>query len=417
MSMSPTTPTRSAFSFVAVFIAVVVGVIAFAAFMVLIAFADDLRRPDDGGEHALSKSAVGYAALAQLLQDTGHQVRVSRGPLHELAGSPEFAILTPPVTRPLTYEDFDGVWGWNLIVLPKWNTRPDTEKPGWVHANGLLYINVVERILDDITDGVDIVRAQDISPTTLVDDATGAQTAIGPIRNLQTIAGPDIVPIVTDPAGNIVLGSIGDEEDDEIIAYVLADPDLLNTQGLASLATARTGVKMIDFIVEESTPIVFDMTLHGVERTRNILQLLLMPPFVAGVLCLVFAGVLVGITAFAGNLRTRSGREIPLGHSTLVDSSARLISIAGRSNSIGARYVAMIRRQAARIVGAPANASEMQQTAILDSIGRARAGNTEPNFSQLSSDVVKASNTTAMMRAIGRLYTWKQELGRERKRR
>jgi hypothetical protein len=201
------------------------------------------------------------------------------------------------------------------------------------------------------------------------------------------------------------------------MTYVLADPDLLNTQGLASLATARTGIGMFDWLTDGSTPIVFDMTLHGVERTRNILQLLLMPPFVAGVLCLVFAGLLIGITAFAGNLRTRSGREIPLGHSTLVDSSARLISLAGRSNSIGMRYVAMIRRQSARIVGAPAGASEAQQAAILDNMGRARAGAAEPTFSQLSSDVAKAKNPPALLRAINRLYTWKQELGRERKRR
>ncbi len=409
---------RGAFSIIVVLVAVVVGVVAFAAFMVLIAFADDLRRPDDSGEHALSKSAVGFAGLAQLLQDTDHQVRISRGPLHELAGSPEFAILTPPVTRPLSYEDFEGVWGWNLIVLPKWNTSPDFSRPEWVHSNGLLYLNVVERILGDVSEDIKVSRGDGNSPFALVDDATGETMPIGPIRNLQTISGDGIFPIITDPAGNIVLGSFGDpEDDDDIMGYVLSDPDLLNTQGLASLATARAGVGMIDSLMEESTPIVFDMTLHGVERTRNILQLLLMPPFVAGVLCLVFAALLIGITAFAGNLRTRSDRDIPLGHSTLVDSSARLISIAGRSSSIGARYVAMIRRQSARIVGAPANASEAQQTAILDSIGRARTNSGEPTFSQLSSDVAKATNPTAMMRAISRLYTWKQELGRERKRR
>lgn len=410
--------SRGAFSVLVVLAAVVVGVVAFAAFMVLIAFADDLRRPDDGGEHALSKSAVGFAGLVQLLQDTGHQVRVSRGPLHELAGSPEFAILTPPVTRPLTYDDFDGVWGWNLVVLPKWNTSPDFSRPEWVHSNGLLYTEVVERLLSDVADGIKTSRDNSSGPRVLVDDATGDTLPIGPIRSLQTISGDGIYPIITDPAGNIVLGSLGDLDDgDDIMGYVLADPDLLNTQGLASLATARTGIGMVDDIVEDSTPIVFDMTLHGVERTRNILQLLLMPPFVAGVLCLVFAALLIGITAFAGNLRTRSVRDIPLGHATLVDSSARLISIAGRSSSIGARYVAMIRRQSARIVGAPTNASEAQQIAILDSIGRARPGSTEPTFSQLSSDVAKASNPTAMMRAISRLYKWKQELGRERKRR
>jgi len=408
---------RGAFSIVVVLAAVIVGVVAFAAFMVLIAFADDLREPDDSGEHALSKSAVGFAGIIELLKDTGRQVRISRGSLDELTASPEFAILTPPTTRPLTYDDFNGVWGWNLVVLPKWSTRRDADNPEWVHANGLLYAQVVERMLDDLASDVTIKRAPDISPATLVYDDSGGTVPIGPVRALQTISAQGLTPIITDPDGNIVLGSLGDPEEDEVMTYVLADPDLLNTQGISSLATARAGVGLIEYLVEEKTPIIFDMTLHGVERTRNILQLLLTPPFVAGVLCLVFAALLIGITAFAGNLRQKSGREIPLGHSTLVDSSARLISIAGRSSSIGARYVAMIRRQAARIVGAPAGASETQQIAVLDSIGRARAQAGEPTFSQLSSDVAKANNPAAMLRAIHRLYTWKQELGRERKRR
>ncbi len=40
---------RGAFSIVVVLAAVIVGVVAFAAFMVLIAFSDDLREPDDSG--------------------------------------------------------------------------------------------------------------------------------------------------------------------------------------------------------------------------------------------------------------------------------------------------------------------------------------------------------------------------------
>src|SRR5215813_10089286 len=73
----------------------VVGVLSFAAFIVLSAFADDLRKPEDGGPHAESKSAIGYEALVSLLQGEGMRVRVSRGGLRELKGYNQLAILTP----------------------------------------------------------------------------------------------------------------------------------------------------------------------------------------------------------------------------------------------------------------------------------------------------------------------------------
>lgn len=82
---------------------------------------------------------------------------------------------------------------------------------------------------------------------------------------------------------------------------------------------------------------------------------------------------------------------------------------------MGERYVAMIRRQAAHAVGVPAGASETQQAAMLDTISRGSID--EPRFSELASDVSKASKLTVMLKAMNRLYKWKQELGRERRRR
>lgn len=408
---------RGTFSIAVVLVAVIVGVVSFAAFMVLIAFADDLRRPEDGGEHALSKSAVGFAGLVTLLQDSGHQVRINRGPLGEIGEANEFVVLTPPAWHELKYDDFYSMWGQSLIILPKWDTRQSDENPEWVHNQGLLGATMIESILHDLADNVEIKRSVTSSSETLIHVDEKTQIPLGPIKGLQTISGSGINPILTDSAGNIVLGSIADYDDESVVAYVLADPDLLNTHGLASLDTARAGMKAMEIVAPEKMPIAFDMTLHGMERTRNILQLLFTPPFLAGVLCLVFAGILVAITAFAGNLRSRGAREIPLGKTTLVDNSARLISLAGRSGSIGDRYAAMIRRQAARTVGAPAGASEAQQTAILDSMHRGRGDIGDPTFSELSADIAKAAKSTAMLRAINRLYRWKQELGRERRRR
>ena len=406
---------KGAFSLMVVLVAVVVGIISFAAFIVLIAFADDLRQPEDGGEHALSKSAVGFAGLVTLLQENGRQVRISRSPLEQTVAENEFVMLTPPPGHELVSEDFYSIWGSNLIILPKWNTRAKSDNPEWVDNEGLLATYSVASIIHNLVDDVTVTRTQTTGPVDLVDVDSEEHIQLGVIDTLQTISGDALEPILTDAEGRIVVASIYSAEDEESFAYVISDPDLLNTHGLASIRNARGSVAILDLLVIPETPIAFDVTLHGIQRTRNILQLLFTPPFLAGILCLVFAGILLSIASFAGNLRGHRAREIPLGKSTLVDNSAQLISLAGRSMRMGERYVAMIRRQAAHAVGVPAGASESQQTAMLDTINRGSAG--DPRFSELAGDVSRASKLKVMLKAMNRLYQWKQELGRERRRR
>lgn len=407
---------RGAFSLVVVLVAVVTGVVSFAAFLVLLAFADDLRRPQDGGEHALSKSAVGFAGLMSVLQDTGRQVRVNRGPLEHLNTYNELVILTPPARYEFEYDDYNAIAGQVLIILPKWETGQDRKNPEWVTNRGLLRPEAVLSSLGMFEPEAVIDRAGTSIPS-LIDADTGDVIELGSIDALQTIEGPNIIPILTDTAGNTVFGEIVEADEEYTLGFVLSDPDLLNNHGLASVANLRAGLRAFDIIQYDTQPIVFDMTLHGVQRSRNILQLLFTPPFLSGVLCLVFAGVLIAITAFAGNLRAGGTRDIPLGKTTLVDNSARLIALAGRSKPMAQRYVALIRKQAARILGAPAGAGETDQVAILDATARNKQQAGGKRFSDLTRDVTQASNVSATLRALNRLYVWKQELGRERKRR
>src|SRR3546814_21035479 len=49
----------------------VIGVIGFVGALVLGAYAPDPRQADNGGEHALSRSAVGFAGLVPLASATG----------------------------------------------------------------------------------------------------------------------------------------------------------------------------------------------------------------------------------------------------------------------------------------------------------------------------------------------------------
>lgn len=396
---------------------VVVGIVSFAAFIVLSAFADDLRAPEESGEHAASKSAIGFAGIVQLLQQEGRTVRMSRGSLNQ-GYHDELAVMTPPL---------DGVVDWDriydapldvLIVLPKWRTFPDPAKPQWVMENGVAPASRVEKTLEQIDETVKIVRFAGVKDVPLsMGDRPGASLQSGRIQSLQVIEGDSILPIVQDVEGRTVLGrfNFSEEEDLGYDIFILAEPDLLNTQGIASLTTARVGMRVFEIVAPDKMGVAFDMTLHGLERSRNFLRLIFVPPFLPAVLCLAFAAGLMAVNALAGNVKTRQGREIALGKATLVENTALLVSVAGRDQRMGRRYAAMMRQLAATAAGAPHGATEKQQAAMLDAV--ALNMKSETSFSQLAQETAEASTPSALLRAVNRLYRWRQEIGREHRRR
>ncbi len=409
--------TSGPFSIMAVLAMIVVGIVTFSAFLVLLAFADDLRNSNDGREHALSQSAVGFAGIASLMSDRGHAIRISRGALEEASDDGAFVVLSPPVGHALTWQTVNAVYADNLIVLPKWQTRPQDDNPLWVDKIGLVPPEIIAATIAELASDIEVTRASGTATTDLLDVEMETKLPVGPIDRLQTISGEYLDAIVTDPAGNIILGAIWDEDTDDVAAYVLSDPDLLNTHGLSSPITARTSVTILEKFTYEGSPIAFDVTLHGLSRSRNMLQLAFTPPFLPAVLCLVFAGALIAVVALAGNPRTPDGRSIPFGKRTLVDNTAKLVAQAGRNAGVAERYVAMIRRQAIRALGLSTTATEAQQAATLDALHRAERQPGVSRYSELAGNVAKANRAASMLKAMRRIYKWKQELGRERNRR
>lgn len=412
--------SQGAFSIRIILGLVVVGVISFAAFIVLSAFADDLRSPQEYGAHAQSKSAVGFAGLVDLLQKDGRQVRLSRGSLYEAGGHEEFAVMTPPLGAVVNWDKVYDAPGSVLIILPKWTAYPDEEHRGWVRTNGPAPIDSVRETLKEIAPDMEVKRFAGVRDLSLENEETAESLQIGPIDSLQVVEAEGFQPILSDIEGRIVLGVYNDPDNDNYdgdysSVYILSDPDLLNTQGLVSPVTARAGMDVIAMIAPDNVPVAFDMTLHGMQRTRNFLRLMFVPPFLPAVLCLAFAGGLMAIYSVAGNVKQKSGREIALGKATLVENTALLVSLAGRDNRIGDRYVAMTRTLAATAAGAPSGSTEAQQIAMLDAV--ARVQKSDASFSRLATDVTIASSRAQLLRAINRLYRWRQEIGREHRRR
>jgi hypothetical protein len=424
-----------------------VGVLSFAAFIVLSAFADDLRKPEDGGPHAESKSAVGYEALVSLLQGEGMRVRVSRGALREQRGYNQLTVLSPQVGTQFPTATLYATSGDVLIILPKWDAWPDWDHPGWVMSPGLANPVYSEKLLDAYRINMAIGHAPGAANMVLKrEGGVGTDVSAGRIERLQTVSSGDIQPILTDGGGHTVLGRLlgpfrfgyyapppvpfSPDDDEPAIEpipelppfetgsegrtiFIMAEPDLLNTRGLHSLETAKAAVNLFRTIGAENREIVFDMTLHGMERSRNFMKLMLEPPFLPAVLCMAFAAVLMMLNSIAGRLRARSGREIALGKETLVENSALLVSLAGRDVHMGKRYAAMTRALAALAAGVPARAPEAQQVTMLDAASR--AGEDKTKYSQLADEVTKAATTTNMLKAANRLFRWRQEIGRERR--
>ncbi len=421
-------PAPRTFSPVIVLWMLIVGIVAFAGFSVMSAYAPDLRDSTDGGGHALSKSAIGFAGLRELLTIKGDTVVVGRGgarpdalTLFTPAGSVDDKALGP--LRAATPK---------LVILPKWAPVPDFRHPGWVQKVDL---QQGEEVSASLSDGF-FTGDRVAGPLTVVRRAKAARPVLkvavepygeggparaplnpgdtlrpGAIDRLQTATGDGWTPLVVDEAGAPILL----RAEKEAGLYVLTDPDLLNNQGLFDLATAQTGVALLDAIrSKQPEPIVQDVTLNGFKRARSPLRMAFEPPFLGLTLAALGTALLMGLHAACrfGPPRV-AGRALALGTLALAENCAGLIRLAGREPAMAPAYAAGVRSSVARAVGAPRDLAGPRLDEMLDGIGRARG------LTQTSSALTAAAGAVRtradLMRLADDLNDWKREMTRDRR--
>lgn len=398
---------QGAFSFKLMIALLLVGVFSFSAYITLGTFEPELRRGADGRAHALSRSAIGYAAAAQLARARGADVSVSRTPAAQIY-EPSLVVLTPEYG--LSLHDLDGLTHQRvLVILPKWFGFPRADNPGWVTDVMLLPEEAGIGVMSDIAPSARLERAEGTTRPRLhfnksaALDASSEPFVAGPVANLQTVNGAGLEPVLTLDNGDMLIARMADRP-----VYILADPDFLNTQGLASVDNARIGMAIFDALAEDSDQILFDVTINGFARSRSLLRIAFVPPFLAATLSLVAAAALLAwrsVSRAGPHARTR--RAIALGKKTLAENSAALIRLVGREYRMGWAYAQLTAVNLAEMMGAGRLESQ-PAIALLDRMGTAQGMGVK--FSDLASEAAAAENGAQMLAAARKLHSWKEEM-------
>ncbi|WP_293898418.1 hypothetical protein [Phenylobacterium sp.] len=403
----PGTGPAPAFSARAVLALVGVGIVAFAALAVLSAYAPDLRTGEDGRAHALSRSAVGLAGAPILMKALGDTVVVSRTRPQRLGNVA--VVLTPEAgDLPKALAPFAGA-AHTLIVLPKWIAVPDPIRRGFVRKldvapAGAAFSPLLIGYSRATRTAVRKAAGRPVLRGAGGPFAAATYLPLGRIDRLQTVSGDGWAPALTDETGGIVLAYSRRRPD----VWLLADPDLLNNQGLSDLNTARAGVAVLQAASAGGAhTLLFDVTLAGFERGRGLGRLMLEPPWLAATLCAVAAALLMGVHALArfGQPRRR-GRAFALGARALVDNSADLVRMARKEHELAPAYAVLIRGLVERAAGGHVQAGWLEGLA-------ARRGVAAPG--QLEAEAGRVKTRDDLLAIAKRLYDWRGEMTRERR--
>jgi hypothetical protein len=400
----------AAFSPKVILALVAVGIVSFAGLAVLSAYAPDLRTSTDGGANALSSSAVGFKGAVVMMKALDAPVVVSRARPTTRAAGQSLLVLTPTVaTRGKDLAAFPEALV-TLIVLPKWATAPEPLHPGFVRKAGTVGSTAdATELLKAYAPATGVVRLKGASRPVLRGGAgpfaRGTYLPLADIDRLQTIAGEGWRPALVDGQGRMVLAY--SKKKPRVL--VLADPDLLNTQGLAKLDNARAGVAILDTLRQHETGVLFDVTLNGYTRGRGIGRMVLEPPWLAATLCGVAAALLMGLHGLArfGPARSK-GRAIALGQTALVDNSAGLVRMARKEHELAPAYAALTRT----LIGQAAGGERTDKPGWLGGLARLR-GATQPE--ELAAEAERAKSRDDLLTVARKLYHWRLEMTRERR--
>jgi hypothetical protein len=357
--------------------------VSLVATVLLVVYGKDLQRQPTPWANSFSDSALGHRAAVELLKRMGMGVVPNRSLSGGDIGPQRPLVLAEPSLRGP---------GWDpehlkdlaarardrkaplVLVLPKWHAvdiRKD--KPEWLESVRLLSdfeIVGVAKVLDDPDlENLSLDRHRSAEGCVQSwDSSERLRVDIPLVQLLQPAA--NLQPLVSCSDGILVARRLATEKGPQII--VVADPDLLNNQGLGRGENALLIYQLFTRGLG-ATGAVFDETIHGFTRTPGLLNEALSFPLVLAVLQGL---VLLGVVLWAG--MGRFGKPLPVslglaaGKEILIDNTAKLLANGGDAADGVVRYFRQVTRAVAAHYFLPPDLPDDERIARLQRIAEAR---------------------------------------------
>lgn len=408
----------------------IIGIAAasFLAALLLSAFGEELGSWSTPDANTFSYSAIGHRAVVELLASLGLGVvsRQSRGAGASGAGprtplvlaEPDVAGGPPAVLDRIgdLRDEARGAEAVLVLVLPKWRGEAQDGVPGWIGRVSLRPEDEIDKVLgalDPSLAGLPIHRSGGREASLA---CTGrwpgapASFAVSVSFPQLLAAMPSLEPVVT-CGGDLLVGRrapVGNG----LELLVIADPDVLNNQGLARGDNAAlVGQLFVHRLGARGA--VFDETIHGFLRSRGLLAEAFRFPLLPAVLQTF---LLVGVVLWAG--MGRFGKPLPApgglaaGKDVLIDNTATLLSHGGHAAGSVARYHRQTVQSVAAAFFLPPGLPEHEVQRRLEGVSRSRGSHIDLAVLERQVDRLGDEPGAAprALRLAGRLYRWRQEM-------
>jgi hypothetical protein len=389
---------------------VMISAVSLLGLMLLFAYAPDLRSDNSNGGDTVSRSAIGFAGLKELLTLSGIQTELDRGPLARPDTRPSLVILTPEAgtsARDITEYEYIAP---TLIIVPKWLVTTQIPREDWVEKSGKLPELQTAMMLWGIAPGVTLVTKPGSAKQIDVIAGPGAPPGLSGftlphVEELRSVGGAKSMLIARNYGPLLAMTHHGGQP-----VYILSEPDLMNDHGLSDQTTARAALAIIAQLRQGNGPVRFDVTLNGLGRDPSLLRAIFQTPLLGATICALLAALLIGLHAASRfGAPAEPGRVFARGKKMLAANTADLLRMMRREGAMTARYVQSARDMALARLGAR-RASAPEQDELLAIIERGNGlGIT---YAELAREAASARTGADLQRIAAKAYAWRKGITR-----
>jgi hypothetical protein len=381
----------------------------FALSLYLMAFGGGDTQRNAIGPSVFSRSAIGYAGLAELIRRVGIPVVKHRSGDAGSAGPGKLLIIAEP---PLSTAQEQGRFAFGsadrvLVILPKWQGHRSASHSGWIADAALLPTTIADQAI--AKSGASGRTARAIRPDSWTTNALGVAPALG--RLVQVIQDGNLRPIVAD--GGDVL--IGEKADRDRRIWILSDPDMLSNHGLLTPPNAEFAIRLVNTLRPAQGEVIFDESVRGYRApSANPLTLMFQFPFITVTIQVLAAAALL---LWATMPRFGPPEPVPAlldaGKQGLIRNAAHLLRYSGHPEIIVANYVLSTVRSVARQLRSPPGLEWRGLAEWLSRVGASRGVAVDfPRLVRRAQDLAtsKSGDAAALVDIARDTHRWKGEI-------